>query len=119
MSDTYASFVLNTTAAMELRSKGTTMANKLHFVSNVVLGPPDFVSSCTTPLWLANPKQGTSIIEVNSNSAKILLTSERVDYCTLCVSFIEFVAVRLMFRWSQSSPHGRSSCVAPSSMARA
>ena len=48
MSDTYASFVLNTTAAMESRSKGTTMANKLHFVSNVVLGPPDFVSSYTT-----------------------------------------------------------------------
>lgn len=42
MSDEYADFVLNATAAMEQRSKSTVMAGKLHFVSNVVLGPPDF-----------------------------------------------------------------------------
>ena len=43
MDETYADFVLNATAAMEQRSRGTPMEHKLHFVSNVVL------STRTTP----------------------------------------------------------------------
>ena len=42
MDETYADFVLNATAAMEQRSRGTPMERKLHFVSNVVLNKDDF-----------------------------------------------------------------------------
>ena len=42
MSEQYADFVLNATAAMEQRSVGTPMERKLRFVSNVVLYPGDF-----------------------------------------------------------------------------